>query len=192
MIDGKICSALSNVSSSSQTCYICGAKPSEMNKQSLILMKHLDQTALPFGLSPLHSWIRFMEFCLDSFNNYAEETRNLYLREYSWYNMPVTVHKVLFHRRDVIASCILPIGQLPEEAQEARNKDNRRYREFFTRKTSRIDTNTDLLNRLLISSDPFISSFRLIMKRKRNPIDPEVLKLHPAPAVNETESEISD
>ncbi|KAH9632217.1 hypothetical protein HF086_008894 [Spodoptera exigua] len=45
MIDGKICSALSDVSSSSQTCYICGAKPSEMNNPSLILMKPLDQTA---------------------------------------------------------------------------------------------------------------------------------------------------
>lgn len=117
---------------------------------------------------------------------------NLYLKEYSWYNMPVSVHKVLFHGRDVIASCVLPIGQLSEEAQEARNKDNRRYREFFTRKTSRIDTNTDLLNRLLISSDPFISSLRLKMKRKRSPLNPDVLKLLSVPTVNEAESGISD
>ncbi|PZC85997.1 hypothetical protein B5X24_HaOG214362 [Helicoverpa armigera] len=104
----------------------------------------------------------------------------------------VRVYKVLFNVRDVIASCILPIGQLSEEAQEAKNKDNRRYREFFTRKTTRIDTNTDLLNRLLISSDPFISSLRLIIKRKRSFLDPDVLKLLSVPTVNEAESGNSD
>ncbi|KAH9632628.1 hypothetical protein HF086_004746 [Spodoptera exigua] len=82
--------------------------------------------------------------------------------------------------------------ELSQEAQEARNKDNRRYGEFFTRKTTRIDTNTDLLNRLLISSDPFISSLRLIMKRKRSPLDPDVLKLLSVPTVNEAESGNSD
>ena len=61
--------------------------------------------------------------------------------------MPSSVHKILCHGKLVIASWILPIGQLSEEAQEARKKDNRRYREYFTRKTSRIDTNIDLINR---------------------------------------------
>lgn len=261
MIDGKICTALSTVTTSSQTCYICGAKPSEMNKPALILSKPVDIASMKFGLSPLHSWIRFMEcllhisyrldikvwqargkdnkekvksrkeriqrdfrnelgllidmptqqagntndgntarrffrnaektseitglnlelikkfhiiletlgcgFSIDSkaFEDYARETRELYLREYYWYNMPVSVHKVLYHGKDVVASCILPIGQLSEEAQEARNKDVRRYREHFTRKTSRIDTNTDLLNRLLISSDPFLASLRRVPKK---------------------------
>lgn len=91
--------------------------------------------------------------------------------------MPVSVHKVLCHGKDIIASCILPIGQLSEEAQEARNKDCRKYRELFTRKTSRIDTNTDLFNRLLISSDPYIASLRKAPKTKHSEVTPEVLEL---------------
>lgn len=91
--------------------------------------------------------------------------------------MPASVPKVLFHGRDNIASCILPNGQLSEEAQEARNKDTRRHREFFIRKTSRVNTNIDLLNRLLISSDPFIASLRHVPKRNRSHLESEVLKL---------------
>lgn len=73
--------------------------------------------------------------------------------------MPVSVHKVLWHGNIIIQNCILPIGQLSEEAQESRNKDTRRYRLQFTRKLSRNDTNSDLINRLLIiSSDPYISN----------------------------------
>src|SRR5258705_7635813 len=71
------------------------------------------------------------------------------------------IHKILFHGRDIIEACILPIGQYSEEAQEAGNKNNRQYRELFTRKTTRTDTNTDLLNRLLITSDPSVASFHL-------------------------------
>ena len=52
--------------------------------------------------------------------------------------MPVTVQKILMHSTEVIKSCILPIGQLPEESQEAQNKDCRRFREHHTRKKSRI------------------------------------------------------
>lgn len=61
--------------------------------------------------------------------------------------MPVSVHKILFHGSDIIKSCLLPIGQFSEEAQETTNKIIRRYRELFTRKTSRVDTNTDLIKR---------------------------------------------
>lgn len=71
--------------------------------------------------------------------------------------MPATLHKVLVHGHDIIKHCIIPIGQLSEEAQESRNKDYRNYRERFTRKISRLHTNTDLINRLLITSDPIIS-----------------------------------
>lgn len=91
--------------------------------------------------------------------------------------MPVSVHKILFHGKDIIAACVLPIGQMSEEAQEARNKHNRKFRELFTRKSSRINTNRDLLNRLLISSDPYIASLRAAPKTKRGKIKPEVNEL---------------
>lgn len=91
--------------------------------------------------------------------------------------MPITVHKVLFHGCDLIREAILPIGQLSEEAQEARNKEIRRYRELFTRKTSRTDTNSDLIRRLLISSDPYISSLRKTIKKPTKTISRDVLPL---------------
>lgn len=74
--------------------------------------------------------------------------------------MPATVHKILVHGVDVVQSALLPIGQLSEEAQEARNKDGRRFREHNTRNRSRVATNRDLLNMLLITSDPLINSLR--------------------------------
>ncbi|KAF2897853.1 hypothetical protein ILUMI_08324 [Ignelater luminosus] len=46
---------------------------------------------------------------LDQSEKYAQKTRDLYLKEYSWYSMPVTV---------------------TVQAQEARNKNNRKYREL--------------------------------------------------------------
>lgn len=117
------------------------------------------------------------ELNLDKFEKYIKETRELYLKEYPWYSMPVSVHKILFHGKDIIANCILRIGQFSEEAQEARNKHNRQYRELFTRKTSRIDTNTDLLHRLLITSDPVIASLCASPKTKCGKIISEVSDL---------------
>lgn len=124
------------------------------------------------------------EINLVEFNNYCLETRRLYLSLYSWYNMPATVHKILIHSTEVIKAALLPIGQLSEEAQEARNKDFRRFREHHTRKRSRISTNRDLLNMLIITSDPLINSLREIPKKKSNKLCPEVLKLLVSPSTS--------
>lgn len=86
------------------------------------------------------------EINLIEFEKHCLETRRLYLSLYSWYYMPATVHKLLIHSTEVIKMAIVPIGQLSEEAQEARNKDCRRFREHNTRKCSRHATNRDLLN----------------------------------------------
>lgn len=114
---------------------------------------------------------------VDIFQQYTRETRELYLKLYPWYFMPVTVHKILVHSPDVIKTCILLIGQLSEEAQEARNKDLRRFREGHTRKNSRICTNEDLLKMLLITSDPVISSLRSLAPRKKGSLSQEVLSM---------------
>lgn len=125
-----------------------------------------------------------------AFDRFVTDTRELYLSQYAWYNMPVSVHKILFHGKDIIASSILPIGQLSEEAQESRNKDGRNYRELFTRKTSRIESNLDLLHRLLISSDPFICSLRKATKTKRRTLPKEVIGLLSVPEYgNDIDSE---
>ena len=93
---------------------------------------------------------------------------------YSWYCIPVTVHKILMHSTEVIKSCILPIGQSSEESQEARNKECRRLREHHTRKKSR--TNIDFLNTLLITSDSVINSLRELPAKRSKKL-PEVLNL---------------
>ena len=74
--------------------------------------------------------------------------------------MPQALHKVLIHSHQLVRAKPLPIGMLSEEAQEASNKNVKRFRENFTRKTSRKDTNCDLMRRMLCSSDPVISSLR--------------------------------
>ena len=74
--------------------------------------------------------------------------------------MPQFLHKILIHGSLIIKTLALPIGMYSEEAQEARNKDFQNYREHFARKSSRVKTNQDLLNRLLCTSDPFIASLR--------------------------------
>lgn len=68
---------------------------------------------------------------------------------------------------------MIPIGFLSEEAQEARNKDFKKYRQHNSRK----NTNVDLSHMLLISSDPFISSLRRLPKKTQSDYDEEVLAL---------------
>ena len=88
------------------------------------------------------------------FSIYCLDTAKLYVQLYPWYPMPPTVHKILIHGPTVIEHAILPIGSLLEEAAEARNKHFRQYREQYSRKNCRIDCNMDVLNRLLLTSDP--------------------------------------
>lgn len=80
--------------------------------------------------------------------------------------MPASVHKILLHDADIVQKAIIPIGQLSEEAQKSRNKDYKYYREHHTRKCSKVATNEDLLHRLLLSSDPIITSLRSTFRCK--------------------------
>lgn len=72
--------------------------------------------------------------------------------------MPPTLHKYLIYGPEIISSAFLPIGQLTEEAQEARNKDFKRYRENYSRKCSQDKTNADIFHYFLLISDPVITS----------------------------------
>lgn len=112
-----------------------------------------------------------------AFSLYARETATLYVEVYPWYYMPPTVHKILIHGSDVIQHAIVPIGQMSEEAQESRHKEVRRYREYNTRKMSRIKTNEDLMHSLLISSDPVITANRKIAISKKLELFPESIAL---------------
>ena len=72
----------------------------------------------------------------------------------------MSIHKILIHGREIIGTALLPIGQLSEEAQEAKHKHLKQYRRDFSRKTSRRDCNEDIMHQLLVSSDPFINGLK--------------------------------
>ena len=55
----------------------------------------------------------------------------------------------------------LPNGMFSEEPQEGNNKLFRKIRAEFSRMFDRIHTNEDIMNYLLISSDPLINSLRI-------------------------------
>jgi hypothetical protein len=61
MIDGKVCNAITETSS--QVCYICGVFPKNMNNIDFIKNRTNNVSTYSFGLSTLHSHIRFFE-CL--------------------------------------------------------------------------------------------------------------------------------
>ena len=62
MVDGTVCNALSNTSS--RTCCIYGAKSTEMNNIEECPGREVKEKYFEFGLSPLHSYIRFFEYFL--------------------------------------------------------------------------------------------------------------------------------
>lgn len=111
------------------------------------------------------------------FGAYAHETAEMYTNLYGWHPMSPTIHKTLMHGAKVISTAILPIGQLSEEAAEARNKHIRYYRLNFARKFSRVDCNRDILNRLLLSSDPYLSCSRPKLHKKSKPFSMEAISL---------------
>ena len=90
------------------------------------------------------------------FHKYCRETAELYVKHYSWYYMPVSVHKILIHGSQIVENFTLPIGEFSEEALECRNKNIRHYREDHTQKTPLLQANKDLFHRLLASSDPYL------------------------------------
>jgi hypothetical protein len=73
----------------------------------------------------------------EKFSEYALETAKLYVALYAWHPMTPTMHKILVHGSSIIKHALLPIGQLSEEASEARNKHFHLYRQNFARKFSR-------------------------------------------------------
>uniref|UniRef100_A0A8D8YFV9 Uncharacterized protein n=1 Tax=Cacopsylla melanoneura TaxID=428564 RepID=A0A8D8YFV9_9HEMI len=78
----------------------------------------------------------------------------------SWHPMTPTMNKTLMHGPLVMQKALLPIGQLSEEASEARNKHIRLYRRDFAIKFSGEACNMDVSNRLLLTSDPLMTGMR--------------------------------
>lgn len=101
-----------------------------------------------------------LELNADKLQEYGLKTATLYIKNHNGFYMPQAIYKMLIHGHQVVRKKPIAIGLLSEEAQESRNKDVKNFRENFTRKFSRKQTNEDLMNRLLASSDPYITSMR--------------------------------
>lgn len=121
----------------------------------------------------------------EKFEIFCKETAEVYVRLYGWHPMTPTLHKILIHGPTLIEHAIIPIGQLSEEAAEARNKHFRQYRLDFARKFSRVQCNVDVLNRLLLTSDPFISCSRPKEKRNKKLFSKEALGYFLQPDIEE-------
>ena len=106
------------------------------------------------------------EYDVDSFifKDHSFDNVRLHLSLYPSYYMDQSVHKVLIHGHTKIQRQKLPIGLMSEEAQETRIKSLNN----FSQKTTRRATYTDLINGLLVSSDPVISSLRKSTSRQSN------------------------
>lgn len=113
---------------------------------------------------------------IDNFELYCLRTAEKYVSLYNWYYMPPSVHKLLIHGPIIVKEALLPIGELSEEAQESRNKDIRRYRQYHSRKISAEKIKEDLFHRLILTSDPLLSSFS-VTQRPHRKLDDEMLQL---------------
>ncbi|XP_076660390.1 uncharacterized protein LOC143363727 [Halictus rubicundus] len=120
---------------------------------------------------------------ISKFKEYTIETARTFVELYPWYYMPTSMHKLLIHGPQIITSSLLPIGQMSEEAQEASHKHVKRIREDFSRKSSRTKTMEDVFLRLMVTSDPYISSIRKLPKKKMKSLSPEALKMLLSPFV---------
>ena len=96
----------------------------------------------------------------EKLRGYNRTTARMYISMYSWYNIPQAVHKMLAHGHQVVSIKAIPVGSLSEEPQESSNKVFKHNREHHTRKFSRVQTNYDLMSRMLCNSDPKVSSMR--------------------------------
>ena len=64
MIDGKVATILSPLTSSFQCCSICGARPTQMNDLETLMKCKISPETLGYGISSLHAWIRSLECIL--------------------------------------------------------------------------------------------------------------------------------
>lgn len=90
------------------------------------------------------------------------ETAELYVKNHMWHYMPSSLHRVLIHVESVFRPySVMPIGQLSKDAQESRNKGDKRCILHHARKCPRTAMNEDILQTLLYTLYPYITSLRI-------------------------------
>ena len=85
-------------------------------------------------------------------------------------------HKILIHRAEVIKHALVPIGELSKEAAEAKNKEKTVWAATY-KNISRTATNTYILNKLFLTSDPCISEGLNLPTKKTSTLSQGVLNL---------------
>lgn len=113
----------------------------------------------------------------EKFKKYCFETAQMAISLYGWYKISASVHKLLIHGADIIKSLPLPVGQLSEDVIEVGHKDYKKFRQYYSRKTSRINTNTDIFNWMMVSSDPIVTNKRKKPKKNRTQFNEVVLSM---------------
>lgn len=63
----------------------------------------------------------------DKFRAFAQNTARYFVQCCQLHNMAQLYIRFFIHGLEIISHALLPIGQLPEETQEARNKDFKKY-----------------------------------------------------------------
>ena len=84
-----------------------------------------------------------MKINTEAFEKFCQETIDIYFDPElgaPWYPMPPTLHRILYHGKDVIDACPVPIGWTSEECSEANNKFARDFESNHSRKTSNDDS----------------------------------------------------
>lgn len=69
-----------------------------------------------------------LDINIAAFKTFCINTAKMYVEEYKWYYVPQSLHRILIHGASVIEQFNLPIGLYFEEAQEAKNKDFKKFR----------------------------------------------------------------
>jgi hypothetical protein len=112
--------------------------------------------------------VKFAEFC--------SATEKRFIDTYPWYYLPSSVHKLLHHGPQVIASFPLPIGAFTEEALESQTKTVRFLRAHHTRTKGRKESNEDLFSALCVATDPLIVLFRNLRSVKKSSTLPSAVR----------------
>ncbi|KAG5666146.1 hypothetical protein PVAND_017658 [Polypedilum vanderplanki] len=97
----------------------------------------------------------------------------------NWAKISPTVHKILFHSKEIIMMLPLSPGYFSEEGSEAKNKYLKQYRLSNARKSSVKASLADTFNRNMDASDPIIFLSSVIarkQKRKQRPLPERVLQ----------------
>lgn len=87
------------------------------------------------------------------------------------------MHEILRHDATIINRAILPISKLSEETAEARNENFCVHRQHFAIKFAGVSCNREIqvLNRLLLNSDPMLSIIRNKIQKKSKPLSEKTL-----------------